>query len=98
MRMNVTLATALTVVSLGLAGCNEQPVATKPMDMSALTPDIKAAAHLNPDVEILNVEELDYSKGTKMVRIRYKTPEGLVDTVDVSQDTVLTPAKVFENK
>jgi hypothetical protein len=96
MKKNLFVAAAVSGLML-VAGCNNAPITKSPVDLGAVPAEAKAI--LKPNAELLGAEEWTYSGGKKALFLRYKTAEGITETVEVDSSTyVSTPATVFEPK
>jgi hypothetical protein len=78
-------------------GCNNAAITRSTVDVASVPAESKAI--LKPGVELVGAEELTYSGGKKTLLLRYKTPEGITDTVEVDNATTQgKPGLVFEAK
>lgn len=98
MKTKTLFASALVAAAAFVAGCNEKAMTAKAIDPSAIPADVLTDAKLKPDVQVIGAEERSYKNGTKMYLIRYKTADGLTDTVEVNADKSVTPSTVFGAK
>lgn len=98
MKTTNLLASALVAAVAFTAGCNEKAMSAKAIDPAAVPAEVLADANLKPGVEVIGAEERTYKNGTVMYLLRYKTAEGLTDTVEVNADKTVTAKPVFETK
>jgi hypothetical protein len=98
MKTTTLLASALLAAVAFSAGCNEKAMSAKAIDPASVPASVLADAHLKPGVEVIGAEERSYKNGTKMYLLRYKTADGITDTVEVNADKTVTAKPVFETK
>lgn len=98
MKTTTLLATVLVASAAFVAGCNEKAMTAKAIDPAGIPAEVLSSANLRPDVQVVGAEERSYKNGTVMYLIRYKTADGLTDTVEVNSDKSVTAKPVFETK
>jgi hypothetical protein len=98
MKTKTLIASTLVAAAAFTAGCNEKAMIAKTIDPAAIPAEVLSSASLKPDVQVVGAEERSYKNGTVMYLIRYKTADGLTDTVEVNADKDITAMPVFQTK
>lgn len=90
----ITGALALAALVAAAAGCQDKPQSVRRVDPSVLPAAAKGL--LGAEAELTRVDEVTYSKGTKIYRMHY-TANGKKKTIDYNNADETKPTGVFEH-